>query len=113
VPFLHVFSHKAGLDHNKPKTRSCIPAGDMPGAFATGDLTGMRALASRGWAPRSRSTIADGQPTKGSGDMFGVARSTVYRAVDRERLRAMVDVGSTVGSRACCPGGSSVLSENP
>ena len=52
-----------------------------------------------------------GQPTKGSGDIFGVDRSTVYQAVDRERLRAMADVGSTVGWRACCPGGSSVPSE--
>jgi len=30
-------------------------------------------------------------------DLFGVARSTVYRAVERERVRAMVGVGRTVG----------------
>ena len=30
-------------------------------------------------------------------DLFGVARSTVYRAVERERVRAIVGVGSTVG----------------
>jgi IS30 family transposase len=30
-------------------------------------------------------------------DLFGVARSTVYRAVERERLRTIVGVGSTVG----------------
>jgi DNA invertase Pin-like site-specific DNA recombinase len=30
-------------------------------------------------------------------DLFGVARSTVYRAVERERVRAIVGVGNTVG----------------
>ena len=30
-------------------------------------------------------------------DLFGVARSTVYRAVERERVRAIVGNGSTVG----------------
>jgi DNA invertase Pin-like site-specific DNA recombinase len=30
-------------------------------------------------------------------DLFGVARSTVYRAVERERVRAAAGVGSTVG----------------
>ena len=30
-------------------------------------------------------------------DLFGVARSTVYRAIERERVRAIVGVGSTVG----------------
>jgi DNA invertase Pin-like site-specific DNA recombinase len=30
-------------------------------------------------------------------DLFGVARSTVYRAVEREPVRAIVGVGSTVG----------------
>jgi DNA invertase Pin-like site-specific DNA recombinase len=30
-------------------------------------------------------------------NLFGVARSTVYRAVERERVRAIVGVGSTVG----------------
>ncbi len=29
-------------------------------------------------------------------DLFGVARSTVYRAMERERVRAIVDVSSTV-----------------
>ena len=30
-------------------------------------------------------------------DLFGVARSTVYRAVERERLRAAVGAGNTDG----------------
>jgi excisionase family DNA binding protein len=30
-------------------------------------------------------------------DLFGVARSTVYRAVERERVRAIVGVGSAPG----------------
>jgi DNA invertase Pin-like site-specific DNA recombinase len=30
-------------------------------------------------------------------DLFGIARSTVYRAVERERVRAIVGVGSDVG----------------
>ena len=30
-------------------------------------------------------------------DLFGVARSNVYRAVERERVRAIVGVGSTIG----------------
>jgi DNA-binding GntR family transcriptional regulator len=30
-------------------------------------------------------------------DLFGVARSTVYRAMERERVRAIVGVGITVG----------------
>jgi DNA invertase Pin-like site-specific DNA recombinase len=30
-------------------------------------------------------------------DLFGVARSTVYWAVERERVRATVGVGTTVG----------------
>ena len=30
-------------------------------------------------------------------DLFGVARSTIYRAVERERVRATVGVGNTVG----------------
>jgi transposase len=30
-------------------------------------------------------------------DLFGLARSTVYRAVERERLRVIVGVGSTDG----------------
>ncbi len=30
-------------------------------------------------------------------DLFGVARSTVYRAVERERARKVMDLGSTVG----------------
>jgi len=30
-------------------------------------------------------------------DLFGVARSSAYRAVQQERVRAMVGVGSTVG----------------
>jgi predicted transcriptional regulator len=30
-------------------------------------------------------------------DLSGVARSTVYRAVERERVRTIVGVGSTVG----------------
>ena len=30
-------------------------------------------------------------------DLFGVARSTVYRAVERERVRAIVGVGRAVG----------------
>jgi len=29
-------------------------------------------------------------------DLFGVARSTVYRALERERVRAIAGVGSTV-----------------
>jgi DNA invertase Pin-like site-specific DNA recombinase len=31
------------------------------------------------------------------GDLFGVARSTVYRALERERVRTIAGVGSTVG----------------
>ena len=30
-------------------------------------------------------------------DLFGVARSTVFRAVERERLRAAVGAGNTDG----------------
>jgi excisionase family DNA binding protein len=30
-------------------------------------------------------------------DLFGVARSTVYRAVERERTRHVMGVGATVG----------------
>jgi IS30 family transposase len=30
-------------------------------------------------------------------DLFGVARSTVYRAVERERTRNAMGVGTTVG----------------
>jgi len=30
-------------------------------------------------------------------DLFGVARSTVYRAVERERARNVIGVGTTVG----------------
>ena len=30
-------------------------------------------------------------------DLFGVARYTVYRSVERERVRAIVGNGSTVG----------------
>ena len=43
-------------------------------------------------------------PLKGGGysttelaDLFGVARSTVYPAVELERVRAIVGFGSTVG----------------
>jgi len=30
-------------------------------------------------------------------DLFGVARSSAYRAVQRKRVQAMVGIGSTVG----------------
>jgi len=40
---------------------------------------------------RGGSTAPLSSPT-----LFGIARSTVYRAVERERVRAIVDVASTV-----------------
>jgi hypothetical protein len=43
--------------------------------------------------------LKDGQySTAELADLFGVARSIVYRAVERERVRAIVGVDSTVGS---------------
>ena len=47
-------------------------------------------------APEARAMITSGVHDM-LAELFGVARSTVYRAVERERLRAAVGAGNTDG----------------
>jgi len=64
-------------------------------ARADGDVAASARSGSGQWwncagdpSGRTRRTLAD---------LFGVARSTVYRAVERERTRNVMGVGTTVG----------------
>jgi DNA invertase Pin-like site-specific DNA recombinase len=70
----------------------------MKVAKAKGRLRGKQPKLNRRQEAHLVALLKDGEySTAELADLFGVARSTVYRAVERERVPAIVGVGSTVG----------------
>ena len=70
----------------------------MKVAKAKGHLRGKQPKLNHRQEAHLVALLKDGETsTAALADLFGVARSTVYRAVERERVRAIVGVGSTVG----------------
>ena len=77
---------------------SAAHQGGLKVAKAKGRLRGKQPKLNRRQEAHLVALLKDGEySTAEPADLFGVARSTVYRAVERERLRAIVGVGSTVG----------------
>jgi len=70
----------------------------MKVAKAKGHLRGKQPKLNHRQEANLVALLKDGETSTAElADLFGVARSTVYRAVERERVRAIVGVGSTVG----------------
>jgi DNA invertase Pin-like site-specific DNA recombinase len=65
---------------------------------AKGRLHGKQPKLNRRQEDHLLALLKDGEySTAELADLFGVARSTVYLAVERERARAIVGVSSTIG----------------
>jgi DNA invertase Pin-like site-specific DNA recombinase len=70
----------------------------MKVAKAKGRLRGKQPKLNHGQETHLVALLTGGEyGTAELADLFGLARSTVYRAVERERVRAIVGVNSTVG----------------